>query len=178
MQIEPTRLVAARLVRNMSQEEVAIAADLSARTIQRIEAGQSASLESTKALLTTFGADILHDPDAEDGAVVLSPWLSLAARTGRVSQVLVNAGFAGLRLLFAAVFLLVALAKPFVPDQTGLFVRGNEYTVGVLSFVPIGSQELLGYWIIPILALVALAILLSIARIREFVWERVQPQMS
>ena len=116
--------------------------------------------------------------DSEVGAVVQSPWLSLAARTGRVSQVLVNAGFAGLRLLFAAVFLLVALAKPLVPDQTGLFMGGNEYTVGVLLYVPIGSQELLGYWIIPILTLVAFAILLSIARIREFVWERLQPQMS
>ena len=178
MQIDPTRLVAARLERNMSQEEVAIAADLSARTIQRIEAGQSASLESTKALLTTFGADILHDPEAEAGALVQSLWLSVAARSGRVSQVLVNAGFAVLRLLFAAVFLFVALAKPFVPDQAGLFVRGNKYTVGVLSHVPIGSKELLGYWIIPILTLVAFAILLSIARIREFVWERVQPQMS
>ena len=119
MQIEPTRLVAARLARNMSQEEVAIAADLSARTIQRIEAGHSASLESTKALLTTFGADILHDPLAEAGAILRSPWAIVAAQTGRASRTAASVGFAGLRLLLALQFLIVALPNHLCRTKPG-----------------------------------------------------------
>ena len=167
MQIEPTRLVAARLARNMSQEEVAIAADLSARTIQRIEAGHSASLESTKALLTTFGADILHDPLAEAGTIIRSPWAIVAAQTGRASRTAASVGFAGLRLLLALQFLIVALAKPFVPDQAGLFVRGDYFAIGLFDHVPQGAQELLGYWIVPLMAAAGAALLFSVGIFRQ-----------
>ena len=47
-----------RAERKWSQEQVATFCDLSIRTIQRIESGQSASIESLKALASVFEVDI------------------------------------------------------------------------------------------------------------------------
>lgn len=44
--------------RNWSQEQLAIMAGLSTRTIQRIESGNKASIESLKALASVFEVDI------------------------------------------------------------------------------------------------------------------------
>ena len=44
--------------RNWSQEQLAIMSGLSTRTIQRIESGNKASLESLKALASVFEIDI------------------------------------------------------------------------------------------------------------------------
>lgn len=151
----------------MSQEEAAIASDLSTRTIQRIEAGHPASLESTKALLTIFGAEIIHDPCAEEPLVNRSPWQSVAASVGFASRRTASFGFDGLRLLFAAVFVLIAAAKPIVPDRTGLFVGGNDFEIGLLTRAPAGAQEVLGYWITPIMLLLAAALLVSVRRVRQ-----------
>ena len=54
-----------RLQRGWSQEQLADVSGLSARTIQRIEGGQSASLETLKALAAAFAVDIstLKEPD-------------------------------------------------------------------------------------------------------------------
>ena len=167
MQIDPTKLVEARLARAMSQEEAAIAADLSARTIQRIEAGHAASLESTKALLTTFGAEIIHDPLADTTTAAPSPWTAVRSQIGRASRQSASWGFDALRLLFVANFLLVALAKPFVPNQAGLFVGGDGFAVGLFKQQPVGANELLGYWIMPAMVLAAVAVALSIGRVRK-----------
>ena len=169
MQIDPTKLVEARMARAMSQEEAAIAADLSARTIQRIEAGHAASLESTKALLTIFGANIIYEPEVAAPATALSPWQSVPSRIGRGSRFTASLVFDGLRMLFAAIFVLIAAAKPIVPAQTGLFVRGNEYNLGLLKHAPIGAQEVLGYWVVPLMIAAAAAILVSVGRLRQFV---------
>ncbi|MBA4161868.1 MAG: hypothetical protein C0515_07285 [Novosphingobium sp.] len=154
----------------MSQEEAAIASDLSARTIQRIESGQPASLESTKALLTIFGSDIIHDPSTFAKPVERRSWLMTFDRIGRAMGITAKWSFDALRLLFVAVFLLIAFAKPFVPDKTGLFVTGNKYVLGL--FVPRidGSSEVLGYWIIPVMVLAAMALLMTIDWVRRQVW--------
>ena len=47
-----------RLQRGWSQQQLAEASGLSARTIQRIEAGQPASLESLKCLAVVFEVDL------------------------------------------------------------------------------------------------------------------------
>lgn len=171
MQIDPTRLLAARLARAMSQEEAAIAADLSARTIQRIEAGHPASLESTKALLTIFGADIIHDPAAQAETPAQSPWRQIRLHLAGAAQRSASYSFDGLRLLFAAVFLLTALAKPFVPAQTGLYLEQDGITLGVLRQPPAGASDVLGYWITPLMLVAAALLLLTIGRVRR----RIQP---
>jgi transcriptional regulator with XRE-family HTH domain len=169
MQIDPTKLVEARLARAMSQEEAAIASDLSARTIQRIEAGHAASLESTKALLTVFGADIIHDPAVTAPDSANSPWQSASAEISRISRLSASFGFDGMRILFAVTFMVIAAAKPFAPGQTGLFVRGDFYGLGLLKRPSAGSQEVLGYWIVPLMIIAAAAILLSVGRLRQLV---------
>ena len=169
MQIDPTKLVEARLARAMSQEEAAIASDLSARTIQRIEAGHAASLESTKALLTIFGGNIIHDPAVAAREAHSSPWKSLSSQIRRSLRLSASLGFDSLRILFAATFMLIAAAKPFVPGQTGLFVRGDFYDLGLLKHAPAGSHEVLGYWIVPLMVVAAAAILVSVGRLRHLV---------
>ena len=47
-----------RLQRGWSQEQLAEVSGLSARTVQRIEKGQSASLETLKALAAAFGIEV------------------------------------------------------------------------------------------------------------------------
>ena len=55
MKIDRALLKELRLQRALSQEELAIAAGLSARTVQRMEAEGTASLESQKAVAAVFG---------------------------------------------------------------------------------------------------------------------------
>lgn len=172
MQIDPNKLVEARLSRAMSQEEAAIASDLSARTIQRIEAGHPASLESTKALLTIFGADIIHDPDQPAISDQASPWRQVATRIGWTARRSAGWSFDGLRFLFVLNFFLVAIAKPFLPQQTGLFVGDRGFLVGVLAERPAATEEVLGYWISPLMVLAAVALLASIDRVRQLVSEQ------
>lgn len=172
MQIDPNKLLEARLSRAMSQEEAAIATDLSARTIQRIEAGQPASLESTKALLTIFGADIIHDPDQPAIADHVSPWRQVATRIGWTARRSAGWSFDGLRFLFVLSFMLVAIAKPFLPEQTGLFVGDAGFLVGVLAERPAATEEMLGYWISPLMLVLAVALLASVGRVRRIVSEQ------
>lgn len=169
MQIDPVKLAEARLARAMSQEEAAIATDLSARTIQRIEAGHPASLESTKALLTIFGADIIHDPQAQAAAVTQSPWRQVGAQIASATRRSASLSFEGLRWLLAVEFALVAAAKFLIPGQTGLFVDNDGFAIGVFKSVPIGAPEMLGYWISPLMLLAAAMLLLTIGRVRRLV---------
>ncbi len=171
MQIDPTKLVEARLARAMSQEEAAIATDLSTRTIQRIEAGHPASLESTKALLTVYGADIIHDPEAQAAGNGLSPWPTIAHQIGQVSQRGVTLGFAGLRLLFVANFLLIALAKLVVPEQTGMFIGEHGFALGTMRNPPANAADTLGYWIIPLMLIAAAALAITFAPVRQRIWQ-------
>ena len=172
MQIDRKKLVEARLARAMSQEEAAIASDLSARTIQRIEAGHPASLESTKALLTIFGADILHDPAVAAPQSRSSPWQSVTSQIAQSARLSASLGYDGLRMVFAVVFVVIAVAKPFLPGQTGLFVRGDFYVFGLLKRPPAGSHEVLGYWIVPLIIVAAGSVLLSVGRLRHLVENR------
>lgn len=167
MQIDPVKLAEARLARAMSQEEAAIATDLSARTIQRIEAGYSASLESTKALLTIFGADILHDPEPKAVTQAQSPWRQIGAQLAGTARRSASYGFDGLRLLLAIEFALVAGAKFIIPDQTGLFIDHDGFAIGVFKDVPSGATEQLGMWITPLMLLAAGALALTIGRLRR-----------
>lgn len=170
MQIDPTKLLEARLARAMSQEEAAIASDLSTRTIQRIEAGHAASLESTKALLTIFGVDIICDPVVTPSLAVRPTWQSLSRETARQLQVSANLWFDGLRVALAAILIVIAGAKPLAPQQTGLFVSNdNFFALGILKGMPTGSQEILGYWIMPLMLVSAGVVLISVARLRTFI---------
>lgn len=169
MKIDPEKLVIERLARAMSQEEAAIACELSARTIQRIEAGQAASLESTKALITIFGVGIISDPVAQFEGNEQSAGRVVLNRLGLASRTSARWGFDGARSMFAMLFVIVAFAKLVVPSQTGLFVNEGFGGLGVLAAPPVGSVEVLDYWIIPIMLVAAAAFLFSIGKVRRLV---------
>ena len=65
MKINRDRVLEARRQKSWSQEELAIAAGLNLRTIQRIEGEASASLQSKKALAAALDLDI-HDLDHQE----------------------------------------------------------------------------------------------------------------
>lgn len=65
MKINVDVVLGARKQKSWSQEELAIAAGLNLRTIQRIESEASASLQSKKALASALDLDI-HDLDHQE----------------------------------------------------------------------------------------------------------------
>lgn len=167
MQISPNKVIQARLSRVMSQEELAVACTLSARTIQRVEAGQAASLETTKALLAVLGPEILEDPVAPGTRHGPSAWRSFALQAIRRLRAPTMLAFDALRAVLALAFLLVALAKPLMPTQAGLFMDPRFAGLGLIRNPPAGSHDVLGYGLVPLMVGAAVGVLLSIGRVRE-----------
>ncbi|MHB8077716.1 MAG: HAAS signaling domain-containing protein [Candidatus Krumholzibacteriia bacterium] len=66
---------------------------------------------------------------------------------------------------FAFGMLIVGLAKPIAPSQTGLFLGpGGGFSLGIIDAASrAGAREALGYWLIP-LALIAGVLLLLLAK--------------
>lgn len=60
MKINPELVLKARKQKSWSQDELAIAAGLNLRTVQRIESEGAASLQSIKALASALDLDIHH----------------------------------------------------------------------------------------------------------------------
>ena len=61
--IDAKKVAATRRAALLSQEELAIAATIDARTVQRAEAGKRISAETTKALAAVLGDQILTDTE-------------------------------------------------------------------------------------------------------------------
>jgi transcriptional regulator with XRE-family HTH domain len=68
MKINAERVLEARKQKSWSQEELATAAGLNLRTIQRIETEASASLQSMKALASALDLDV-HDLDSRENSM-------------------------------------------------------------------------------------------------------------
>ena len=67
----------------------------------------------------------------------------------------IKASLFAVAYLFIAVFVVIALSKPFWPDQVGLFRDPDGIiSVGILADTA-GTQELLGWWAIPAALLLA-----------------------
>ena len=64
-----------RLKKGWTQEQLATVSGVSVRTIQRIERGETASVDTLKALAAAFNIDfqILKDPSMETTAVATAP---------------------------------------------------------------------------------------------------------
>jgi DNA-binding XRE family transcriptional regulator len=169
MRIDPNKLVETRLAHAMSQEEAAIATDLSARTIQRIEAGHPASLESTKALLTVFGADIIEETETS----IAPASFPAADRIWPIGLRSARLTFDGLALLFAATAIVVALGKIAAPSHTGLFVNSTNgfEGLGIVNH-PAQAHDVLGIWVIPLMLLMAGLLVMSVRRTRTIITDR------
>ena len=166
MQISAKRLIDARQALAMSQEEVAIATALSSRTIQRIEAGYPASLESTKALLAVFGEEVLADPAAIAPPSAAALLLQLGELAAKRLRIIASYGFDGARLFLAALLMMLALAKPFQPGNIGFFIDKDAASMGWHSVPVANGEDILGLWIIPLMILLSLACAFSIRRLR------------
>lgn len=101
-----SQIRALRLERAWSQEQLAEIAGLSVRTIQRLEQGQPASLETTKALAASFDVPASRfQPDKSEGEPAMStadiatanPWSGFKHHLAVFA--VVNGGLAALNLL-------------------------------------------------------------------------------
>lgn len=147
--INGQQVVARRIARSMSQEELAGAANLSSRTIQRVERGSRASLETTKALVAVLGDEVLHPLRSSRPTVVSS-------KPRRRSIHAIYLGSCVLSIVLMTLELLL-------PSNFGLFVwPQGEFSVGIFDARSLeGSVDLLGRWVLVPLALPAMMALVS-----------------
>lgn len=121
-----------RLQRGWSQEQLAEVSGLSVRTIQRLERGQPASLETLKALGAAFGVDFstLKEPDMTTDAA--EPAATLALIDSRAEE---------------------ALAMAYVRKLRGLYLHFAFYVLGITILIVINLVTWQGsLWVVyPIL---------------------------
>lgn len=68
--------------------------------------------------------------------------------------------------LLALALVLVALVKPVLPQQTGLFVDGDGIALGIVTAESAaGAEERLGYWVVPLALLGALLLYVVATRL-------------
>lgn len=89
MQINADRVIQLRRKHHWSQDELATAAGLVLRTIQRVEASGSASLQTLKAIAAAFEADIQELKIAAENVMPRYEYktLELPFKTGFIKQV-------------------------------------------------------------------------------------------
>ena len=130
MKINRAFLKQLRLQRALSQEELAIAAGISARTVQRMEAEGSASLESQKAIAAIFGISAERLLENSDPPSLGDPMKVIASST----------------LLIAATFLLTCfgVAQLLAPvnslDSRDIFV--GSWAIAGLALAILALREL------------------------------------
>lgn len=116
-------------------------------------------LGAPEELAALYRADRQLERALDPAASGFSPW-RLVAGVARWATVSVAGGFALLLLVagywVAVSFCIAAVTRLFAPGRVGLFrLTGGEYSLrlGLLAPPPAGSQELLGFWIVPLGAL-------------------------
>lgn len=124
MKINSKRVWELRTAKSWSQEELALAAGLNLRTVQRIESDGSASLQSKKALASAFDTDI-HDFDYKEIA-------QMKKYEFKTLEISTEEGF------------LAGLKKPRLPDFADLLNKeGSEGWMLVQILTPELAQ---GVW--------------------------------
>lgn len=142
-----------RLKKSWSQEKLADAAGVSMRTIQRIETDGVASLQSRTAIANAFeiepaelDVEVNGSIESESSETLLMRLLSFALRWIK-STLLGTSIF--LASVFGASLFAMALLKPFLPGNVGLFTSETSLSFGIIGNT-VSMQEHLGYWVIPL----------------------------
>lgn len=142
-----------RLKKSWSQEKLADIAGVSLRTIQRIETHGVASLQSRSAIANAFELEPAELSAKEHGLIETKIHKKLYIRL--LSTILreVKGTLRGFGIFLASIFSIgffaMALLKFFVPNNVGLFTRGNSFHFGIVQNTT-DMQEHLGNWVIPL----------------------------
>ncbi len=118
--------------------------------------------EPEEYLLPVLADSVLERATRTYNPLALLRGLHLSLRAGS-RRAVIAFGFA-LGYLLLAIFVAMAITKPFWGDHVGLF-RGDDgfYTFGILAS-PQPSRELLGLWIIPIAGAIAILLYAGLTR--------------
>ncbi len=144
------------LSRLPSADREAIVAEVRSHLHQRHEQGE----EALRSAFAAFGSPEEYARSFEDefllaeveGASGAWPLVRTGARYAtRNLAGLLGAFFFGLLYIVSIACLVVALVKPVLPQQTGLFVSERVFAFGIIDAVTAAeTEELLGYWAIPL----------------------------
>lgn len=157
-----------RLKKSWSQERLAEEARVSMRTIQRIETDGIASLQSRAAIANVFEIepaelDVELIEVVESGKLenIQTRFLSVALNWIKSTLRTINMALASV----ASVCLFtMALLKPFIPSNVGLFSTETTLTFGIVEDT-VYMQEHLGYWIIPLAFLAGWLLVMFVNRL-------------
>jgi transcriptional regulator with XRE-family HTH domain len=133
MKIDRTLLKQLRLQKAFSQEELAIAAGLSTRTVQRMEAEGSASMESQKSVAAVFGINAERLLEKTAPSPLGDPVKVIAS-----SSLLIAATF-----LFTCFFIANGFAPVDSMDSRDLFVGSWAVAGVVLAILAIRELRLI-----------------------------------
>tara|TARA_B100000780_G_C20877877_1_gene349203 strand:- start:34 stop:492 length:459 start_codon:yes stop_codon:yes gene_type:complete len=132
-----------RVEKNWSQEQVAIFSGLSIRTIQRVESGQSASIETLKSIASVFEIDIsklteeikVIDKKSEHWKALhwFFRWNAYGIGSSK------DLGRIELFLLFLAV--VTTIESYFYPTETGFALLSMYVLYGWVVFVRYGDKN-------------------------------------
>lgn len=156
MQLSPSAIRQSRVDRGWSQEQLAIAAGLSLRTVQRVESGGTASLSTAASLAATFGVPLPQlqevpvpsQPQQQSkiavhgvfylGLVILM--LAFVSESGRLPGTPQSAAYAAMNV--TAVLVGAALVVPAAVQ----ILRSRQYAGIVLAVlgVPLATLLLVG----------------------------------
>ncbi|MCH8135321.1 MAG: helix-turn-helix transcriptional regulator [Proteobacteria bacterium] len=146
-----------RLKKSWSQEKLADMAGVRLRTIQRIETDGVASLQSRTAIANAFEIEPVELDVEVQGPTECEKPNKLQMRLVSFALSWVESVLRGTCIFLASVMgaslFAMALVKPFMPENVGLFTSKTSLSFGIIGNT-VNMQEHLGYWVIP-LALVS-----------------------
>jgi len=135
MQIQPDLIRRLRTQRHWSQEQLAEASGLNLRTIQRLEAGSRASLESVRALAAVFEIDAAALTADEEGSASVTPIDRVRDGLNRLTDFEGRSSRADYWWLFLIIVMLAAIAAAIGELFGELFGAGLRDGLARLVFV-------------------------------------------
>lgn len=163
--VEYLRRLRAGLAPLPETEREEIVRETASHLLDRVGGGPESAGETVGPALAAALAE-LGEPEAYAARFVANYRISAALASGSplapVGEALrlIGSGFRAFAVGFvllllgslAAGFALVAVLKPILPEQTGLFVKeGGPYALGIFDAGSrAGARELLGWWVVPI----------------------------
>lgn len=142
-----------RLKKSWSQEKLADMAGVSMRTVQRVETDGVASLQTRIAIAEALEVEPAELDVEVNGSIESENPEKLQMRLVSFALSWIKSTLRGTSIFLASVIgaslFAMALLKPFMPGNVGLFTSETSLSFGIIGNT-VNMQEHLGYWVIPL----------------------------